>query len=418
MRKSTLSRALKPLMIKNVPSYGNKFVYSLGFLSMISFMLLLITGLLMVAFGPDWWLTNGFGKYARGVHMWATQAFVVFIILHLLIVFVTSGFRSPRRLTWVLGVLMLFLVMAESEFGYVLRGDFSSQWRSLQGADFYNGAGLGYVLNALNYGQIYGVHIVLIPLTILGLLFLHYLLVRVLGIATPYKQTVKARTVPANHTKLFVRGGVLIVLVLALAVAYPSPFLKPTTIADIAGQDPNLMAKTLVAEFDSSSDTAGYRDNIAPYTYDVRQVYIATPYAKLVASHSGMKDELTAFGQLSADSQTAELKQLSDYYGADSQTGKTKPTGLAADVVSSLSDMAVTGLYESALADANSNSVGSQSTYELRFLSDTGALEDRATGLTLTTEQYGMLREETSGAPGAWWLAPIDRKSTRLNSSH
>ncbi|OYV28548.1 MAG: hypothetical protein B7Z82_02370, partial [Halothiobacillus sp. 20-54-6] len=134
--KHPLDTALQNIMIKDVPSYGNKLFYSLGFLSMTSFLILIITGTVMALNGPTWWLTNSLGGYLRSVHLWATQAFVLFILLHLLVVFFTSGFKKPRRLTWVLGVLMLFVVLVETEFGYVLRGDYSSQWRSLQGADF------------------------------------------------------------------------------------------------------------------------------------------------------------------------------------------------------------------------------------------------------------------------------------------
>ena len=403
----TLKKALRPLMIKDVPSYANKFFYSLGFLSMISFVMLLITGILMSAFGPDWWLTNSVGKYVRGVHMWSTQAFVVFIMLHLLIVFFTSGFKAPRRFTWVLGVFMFFLVMAESEFGYVLRGDFSSQWRSLQGADFYNGSGLGYLINALNYKQVYGIHIAVIPFLILGALFLHYLLVRVLGIAKPYRQDVVVKTVPADHTKLFVRGGVLVVLILGLAVVFPSPFLKPTTLQEIAQKDPELMAKTLVAEFNQSSDTVGYHDSISPYTYDVRAIYIQVPYTQLATTNPNMEDRLQAFNNLPADQQKAQLAALDEYYQAESKDSLTQPTGQAADVVASLTTMAANGLYEPVIVSENSSANGDQSTYVLRFLADTGVLEEKAQGLTMTTEQYGMLHEETSKAPGAWWLAPI-----------
>jgi quinol-cytochrome oxidoreductase complex cytochrome b subunit len=221
--KHPLAKALNDTMIKEVPQYGNKFFYSLGFLSMISFVILIASGTIMVFYGPTWWLTSDFGGYIRSVHLWATQAFVLFILLHLLVVFFTSGFKKPRRLTWMLGVLMLFVVLMETEFGYALRGDFSSQWRSLQGADFYNGSGLGWWLNPLNYKQIYGIHIVVVPLVLLGMLFVHYLLVKVLGIAKPYRKDITAKTVPANHTLLFMRGGSLIVVVLGLAIILPSP---------------------------------------------------------------------------------------------------------------------------------------------------------------------------------------------------
>ncbi len=408
MGQKILRGALKPLMIQNVPKYANKFFYSLGFLSMISFVTLLITGLIMAAYGPTWWLTNSVGIYVRSVHLWATQAFVLFIILHLCVVFFTSGFRGPRRLTWVFGSLMFLFALAEAEFGYVLRGDFSSQWRSLQGADFYNGSHVGNLLNSLNYKQIYGIHLVVVPMIILGLLFLHYLLVKTLGIAKPYRKDVAAATVPANHNLLFLRGATLVVLILALAAAYPSPFLKPTTIKEIADTDPFVMSKTLVAEFDNSSDTATYLDTMNPYTYSVRKVYVDDPYALLLKVNPSAVNYLAEFNALPEAKQQEQLKAASDYYAQDSAKGNP-PKNLVIAIVGSLSVMAKTGLYESSIA-ASSAAARSQddTTYVARFLSDTGVLEAEAEALNMTTPQYGMLHEETGNNPvGAWWLAPI-----------
>jgi quinol-cytochrome oxidoreductase complex cytochrome b subunit len=403
-----LVAGLNQIMIEKVPSYGNKFLYSLGFLSMISFVTLLVTGLLMTLFGPNWWLTNVGGAYARSVHLWATQAFVLFILLHLLVVFFTSGFRKPRRLTWVLGVLMLFVVLAETEFGYILRGDFSSQWRGLQGADFYNGTGLGTWVNPLNYGQVYGIHIATVPLVLLGLLGLHYLLIRVLGIAKPYRSDIVAPTVKANHGLLFIRAGVLLVLLLVLGLVLPSPYLSPVTIQTVASQDPTVFAKTIVAEWDASSDTAAYLDNIDPYTFDSAAVFVGAPYAQLIAALPNTPDAMKAFTALSADDQTAALKTLSDYYAQDNPDPAALPKGPATDVIASLTAMAAAGLYEPALLSTNLGAKDANvATYGLRFLADTGVLEDQATQLNITTEQYGMVREETGNTPGAWWLSPI-----------
>lgn len=406
--KHPLVDGLDNLMIEKVPSYGNKFLYSLGFLSMISFLVLIVSGVVMVFFGPNWWLTTRTGGYMRSLHLWATQAFVLFVLLHLLIVFFTSGFKKPRRLTWVIGVVMLFVVLAETEFGYVLRGDFSSQWRALQGADFYNGSGIGSWVNPLNYAQVYGIHIAFIPLALLALVGLHYLLVRVLGIAEPYRKDVVAPTVKANHKLLFIRGGAVLVVLLGLAVVLPSPYLSPVTIQTIAKQDPTLMAATLVKEFDGSSDTAGYMDNIDPYTFDSRTVFIDTPYGQLLAAQPGATDALAAFNALSADDQKAALKALEDYYGSTNPDPNAVPKGPATDVVTTLTNMAAAGLYEPALLTTNLGlKEANTGTYVDRFLSDTGALEEQATQLGITTDQYGMIREETGQAPGAWWLSPI-----------
>jgi Cytochrome b(N-terminal)/b6/petB len=402
-----LVTGIKKIMIQDVPRYGNTLFYSLGFLSMVSFLVLIASGIVMASFGPNWWLTTTAGVYMRSVHLWATQAFVIFILLHLLIVFFTSGFKKPRRLTWMLGVLMLFVVLAETEFGYVLRGDFSSQWRSLQGADFYNGAGLGNIINPLNYGQIYGIHIVVIPLTILGLLSLHYLLVRILGIARPYRKEIVARTVPANHGLLFMRGAIVVVLVLALAALFPSPYIKPSTIQSIAKQDPTLIGKTLVAEFDRSSDTATYLDNIDPYTFNTRTVYIDAPYQQYQMTQAGQPSALVLFNAESGQLQQQQLQAIAQYFDQSNTAVSKSPVSPAMSVVNGLINMAQAGLYETALANTAPSSGIESSTAVARFLSDTGVLEDKATVLRITTDQYGMIREEKGSTPGAWWLLPI-----------
>jgi len=406
--KHPLLEGANQLMIEKVPSYGNKFLYSLGFLTMIAFVMLLVSGVLMTLFGPNWWLTTRMGGYTRSVHLWSTQAMVLFVILHLLIVFFTSGFRKPRRLTWVLGVLMMFVVLAETEFGYILRGDFSSQWRGLQGADFYNGTG----------GRRLDQPAQLRP----GLRHSHRhhpagaarpggtaLPARTgLGIAEPYRKDIVAPTVKANHTILFVRGGVLLVVILGLAVVLPSPYLSPVTIQTIAKEDPNLFAQTVVHEFDGSSDTAGYMDNIDPYTFDSRAVFVDGPYQQLLAAQPNGTDALAAFNALSADDQKAALQALSDYYGGTNPDPNAVPTGPATDIVTSLTSMAAAGLYEPALLSTNlGTNQANTATYGNRFLADTGALEEQASQLGITTEQYGMIREESGHAPGAWWLSPI-----------
>lgn len=400
-------KGLEGIMIKEVPKYGNRFFYSLGFLSMIAFVMLIITGTIMTVFGPTWWLTNGVGVYTRSVHLWSTQAFVLFILLHLMVVFFTSGFRKPRRLTWMIGVLMLFVVIAETEFGYVLRGDYSSQWRSLQGADFYNGAGLGNLLNPLNSSQIFGIHVVVVPLALIGLLFLHYLLVRVLGIAKPYRKEVKVATVPANHNVLFARGGVAALAVLLLAFFFPSPYIKPTTIQSIAQDDPLLFGKTLAAEFDQSSDTATYLDNIDPYKFSTRQAYIDLPYQEYnQVQQAAQTDALAAFNSESSDTQQQQLKDAADYFGKD-DAQQQKPTSPAMTIIADLTTMARAGLYEPALSNSASAVHIQPATAVDRFLSDTGVLSDEATVLGITTDQYGMVREEKGKTPGAWWLLPI-----------
>jgi hypothetical protein len=122
-----------------------------------------------------------------------------------------------------------------------------------------------------------------------------------------------------------------------------------------------------------------------------------------------MADELKVFNAQTDQAKENQLKALEDYYAGDSPDPAKAPTGPATSVVNSLVEMASSGLYEPALSVSNDSvPAGNQTTYVVRFLADTGVLEEKATALNLTTEQYGMLREEAKTNPvGAWWLAPI-----------
>lgn len=404
-RPKSFRSIISNLMLQDVPAYANKIYYSLGFLSMTSFFVLLVSGIVLVFKGPYWWLTTATGLYFRSIHLWAAQAFIFFILLHLLIVFLTSGYKPPRRLTWVLGALMMFAVFVEAEFGYGLRGDFSSQWRVLQASDLYNGSGLGKIVNNLDYAQIYGLHIVIIPLAILGLLFLHYLLVKVRGIATPSKKDVPYRIVKANHSVLFLRGTVLVIAILILGAIFKSPFIVPTTIQSVANDDPALVAKTFVAEMDHTSDTGTYLDTIDPYAYDTNQIYVVRPFQKYIQL-SGGPNIFGSFAGQDPATQQQEISDAENYFGNDGALNMNAGNPVIA-LASTLTKFAQSGVYESVLQGESANS--SNQTYVTRFLSDTGIMDAKAESLNMTTQQYGMLRDEGGGIlpPGAWWLAPL-----------
>ncbi len=362
-----------------LPSYGNTIFFSLGFLALTSLTLIIATGITMAFMGQTWWLTSSLGVYTRSVHLWSVQAFIAVLILHLIVAFTTGAFRPPRRMVWVFGALIFCLALIQTEFGYGLRGDFSSQYRAISGADFWNGQHLGYWLNPLNYAQTFALHTAIIPLTILFIFLCHYLLERSYGISLPYRKDIPVKMVAADHTKLFVRGFMLAGLILVLAFFFHSPYVAPVRIADVANQNPELVATTLQQEFDRTSDTATYFDSIDPYTFDTRQVFVVIPY------------EQSGLGTLASTTDSAVM-------------------------VDTLLPMAKSGLYESLLNQENPTM---NSTYALRFLTDTGVLEDKATAVGINTAAWGMTKDEAASAftlpPGSWWLAPLGAVNTLFN---
>ncbi|HEX4691136.1 MAG TPA: cytochrome b N-terminal domain-containing protein [Solirubrobacteraceae bacterium] len=66
------------------------------------------------------------GLLMRQTHHWAADVFVAAMVLHLLRVVFTGAFRRPRELTYVIGVLMLFIALVEGYLGYSLVDDLLS----------------------------------------------------------------------------------------------------------------------------------------------------------------------------------------------------------------------------------------------------------------------------------------------------
>ncbi len=366
-----------------LPSYGNRIFYSLGFMALTCLLLLTITGITMGFMGQTWWLFSPWGIFVRSVHLWTVQAFIFILILHFLVGFSTSGFRAPRRMVWVFGAIIFCLVLIQTEFGYGLRGDFASQFRAVSGADFWNGAYLGYWLNPLNYTQTFIIHTAIIPLTIFFLFLAHYLLEHTYGIARPYRKDISYKMVPADHRVLFIRGGALVTLILVLAFFFHSPYVPAVRISDVANSDPSLVATTLQQEFDHTSGTATYLDSIDPYTFDTRKVYVTVPYERYIATA-----------------------------GTSTVASTTDVTAM----INTLMPLAQSGLYESILDQENPSA---NYTYSLRFLDDLGIPEAKASTLNMDTEQWGMVKDETGSTwklpLGSWWLFPLAAVNSMFN---
>src|SRR6478736_5566399 len=127
------------------------------------------------------------GLLMRQVHHWAALLFVASIGLHMLRVFFTGSYRKPREINWVVGFVLFILAMAEGFTGYSLPDDLLSgnglriidgmikglpligTWTSfmLFGGEF---PGTDIV------GRLYTLHILLLPLLVIGLIVVHLML--------------------------------------------------------------------------------------------------------------------------------------------------------------------------------------------------------------------------------------------------
>ncbi|GLW67539.1 menaquinol-cytochrome c reductase cytochrome b subunit [Actinomadura rubrobrunea] len=66
------------------------------------------------------------GLLLRQIHHWAANIFLAAMMVHMLRIFFTGAFRKPRDVSWLLGVALLALSLAEGFAGYSLPDDLLS----------------------------------------------------------------------------------------------------------------------------------------------------------------------------------------------------------------------------------------------------------------------------------------------------
>ncbi|GAA2012257.1 cytochrome bc complex cytochrome b subunit [Nakamurella flavida] len=128
------------------------------------------------------------GLLIRQIHHWAALIFLFSIMIHMMRVFFTGGFRKPREANWVIGVLLLVLAMAEGFLGYSLPDDLLSGTGLRAVSAFILsipviGTWMHWAVFGGDYpgdiviGRFYSLHILLIPGILLALIGVHLALV-------------------------------------------------------------------------------------------------------------------------------------------------------------------------------------------------------------------------------------------------
>jgi len=199
-------RHLFPRMVRR-QNLKITYTFCLGGLAFTAFMVLIVTGLLLLfyyqpssaeAFGSILFLESAVpaGLYIRSLHRLASHAFLILIFLHTLRVILTGAYRKPRELNWIIGFFLLCLALFEAYTGYLLPMDQLALWATQTGMELVKTIPLGEaVANILapdGVGQpisllrFYILHIVIVPVTVMLLSFLHFYRIRQNKEVLPY----------------------------------------------------------------------------------------------------------------------------------------------------------------------------------------------------------------------------------------
>jgi quinol-cytochrome oxidoreductase complex cytochrome b subunit len=179
--------ALPParLLPDTQPAYVSSWIYVFGVLTLAAFVVILASGAVIALAGPAWWHTSASGHFFNSMHLWSTELFFFFMVVHLWGKFFMAAWRGRRALTWVTGAVSFLVSIGAAFTGYLTQQNFDSQWIGGEAKDGLNAAGIGAFFNVLNYGQMLLWHVVLLPLFVALLVGGHILLVRRRGVCPP-----------------------------------------------------------------------------------------------------------------------------------------------------------------------------------------------------------------------------------------
>ncbi len=167
------------------PIYVSSWIYVFGVLTLAAFVVVLVSGAVIALAGPAWWHGSSLGHFVNSTHLWGTELFFFFMVVHLWGKFFMAAWRGRRTLTWITGAVAFLVSIGTAFTGYLSQQNFDSQWIGTQAKDGLNASGVGAFFNVLNYGQMLMWHILLLPLIVSLLIGGHVLLVRRRGVCPP-----------------------------------------------------------------------------------------------------------------------------------------------------------------------------------------------------------------------------------------
>ena len=116
---------------KTIPIHRHTIWYYFGGMTLFLFVVQVLTGILLLLYyrpTPDdafesvqYIMTQvQFGWLIRSVHSWSANLMIFTAFVHMFSVYFLKAYRKPRELTWVTGMLLLFVVLGFGFSGYLL----------------------------------------------------------------------------------------------------------------------------------------------------------------------------------------------------------------------------------------------------------------------------------------------------------
>ena len=214
-RRFALVESVEAELYRRVPNYSTSLYRYIGGVAMMLIAVELFTGFLLGLY----YVPDGTGNPApayssvvfiqhsvllgwlvRGIHFWGANILLVVVLMHMTFVFWNGGYRAPRELNWMVGVLLFLVVILFTFTGSLLPWDANASLARARELSIISGSSVlpdavsGAIKYALQGGpsvstatllRFYMAHVFLLPGVATLLIFVHFRLARRQGPAEP-----------------------------------------------------------------------------------------------------------------------------------------------------------------------------------------------------------------------------------------
>ncbi|HEY7533198.1 MAG TPA: cytochrome b N-terminal domain-containing protein, partial [Nitrospiraceae bacterium] len=241
---------------KDLPEHLEWWPYTLGAIPLTLFGILVATGLLLTfyyvpspekAYESVDQITNEIylGWFVRGLHKTSVDLMILFLLFHVIRVFLTRGYQNAGELKWVSGSIVLFVTFAMGFTGYSLVFDNVSYWgmtvvTNMIGTLPIVGTPLLHLLrggedvSGVTLLRLYDLHTKLLPVLLGGLVVGHVVIVRLLGFADVKGSCHFHQFYPEHTLKMGAIAIGLLVLIVDLVMIFPPVLGLPANPQEVA----------------------------------------------------------------------------------------------------------------------------------------------------------------------------------------
>lgn len=191
---------------KEVPVGGHSMVwYYLGGTTLFFFTVQLVSGVLLLMYYQPGEATSyesirfvttkvPFGWLIRSIHCWSAHLMILSLVVHMFSTMILKAYRKPRELTWLTGFLLFAIALGFGFSGYLLPWNELSFFATAVGTDSVKSVPVigQWLLEVMRGGpdvtintlyRFFALHIVILPLLIVGVLSGHLIFIQVQGMA-------------------------------------------------------------------------------------------------------------------------------------------------------------------------------------------------------------------------------------------